>query len=99
MTRLVCRVAVFVVALGLFGCQNKTAPAPATAPAKPDAMVKAGELLEQYGTNAIAADGKYKDKIVQVTGKFSSVQKAPFIGYVVQLLPDDAPALTMSGVQ
>jgi hypothetical protein len=87
----------FVLGLGLLGCSGHSA-AP-TSPAAPDATVKAGELLKEYSTNAVAADAKYKGKVLRVTGKFGSAQKAPLLGYAVQLLPEDAGDLNLSGVQ
>ena len=88
-----------VVALLLpAGCQNKTPPPP-SGPTTPEVRVKAGDLMKDYGGNAIAADSKYKGKVLAVTGKFSSVQKAPLLGYVVQLLPEDAGDVNLSAVQ
>lgn len=85
MTRLVACAA--LVALAVVGCQ-KQAPPPPPPPAKPDASVKAGDLLQEYAANSVAADAKYKDKILQVTGKFASATKAPLLGYSVQLVPE-----------
>jgi hypothetical protein len=46
-------------------------------PPKPVATVKASDLLGEYKTNVLAADNKYKGKLIQVTGKTGStvVQK------------------------
>jgi hypothetical protein len=79
------------------GCGKTPAPAPA-APVAPAAKVKAGDLLAEYGANAVAADMKYKGKVIQVSGKFGSAQKAPLYGYAVQLLPEDAGDATTSSV-
>jgi hypothetical protein len=89
MLRLVSLVILFTLLLGLLGCRTRTA-ATGGAPAEPALTVKAGELLQEYSTNAVAADGKYKGKLLQVSGKFGSAQKAPLLGYAVQLLPEDA---------
>ena len=97
MLRIACPVAALVVSLAAAGCQVKTAPPPA-APVKPDAVVKAGDLLNEYGTNAVAADGKYKGKILRVTGKFASANSTPVVGYSVQLVPEDAGDVNTSGV-
>jgi hypothetical protein len=97
MMRLVCLVTLLGLTLGLLGCRTRTLPAPA--PTTPAATLKAGDLLKEYGTNAVAADAKYKGKLLQVTGKFGSAQKAPLLGYAVQLLPEDAGDLNLSGVQ
>jgi hypothetical protein len=96
MTRLVCRASVIVALACAAGCSPK--PKPETTPVAPTATVKAGDLLKEYGANAVAADTKYKGKVIQVSGKFGSAQKAPLMGYAVQLLPDDAGELT-SAVQ
>ena len=98
MTRLVSLATLFTLILGLLGCRTRTTPI-AGPPAAPAATVKAGDLLKEYGTNAVAADAKYKGKLVQVSGKFGSAQKAPLLGYAVQLLPEDAPDVNASAVQ
>jgi hypothetical protein len=98
MPRPVCCAPLLALTLGLFGCQSGTAPPPA-APAAPAATVKAGDLLKEYGANALAADAKYKGKVLQVSGKFGSAQKAPLLGYAVQLLPEDAGDVNLSDVQ
>lgn len=98
MTRLVCGTALFALALAPLGCQTRTAPV-APAGGAPDVTVKAGDLLKEYAANALAADGKYKGKVMRVSGKFGTAQKAPLLGYAVQVLPDDAGDLTLSGVQ
>jgi len=98
MTQLVSRTALLILVLGLMGCPSSK-PAKAPAPTEPAMAVKAGDLLQEYGTNAVAADGKYKGKVLRVTGKFGSAQKVPFGAYAVQLLPEDASDLNLSGVQ
>ena len=77
-----------IAALGLTGCVKKVAPTE-PAPDTPPIPVTAGGLLKEYGTNAVAADARYKGKVLQVSGQFGSAQKAPLIGYVVQVFPDD----------
>src|SRR5262245_16036310 len=96
MTYPVRRVAISVLVLSLASCTTKEAKAP---PSGPAVAVKAGDLLQEYGTNAVAADGKYKGKLLRVTGKFGSAQKAPLMGYAVQLLPEDAGEVNLSGVE
>ena len=49
--------------------------------------------------NAVAADTKYKGKFVQVTGKFGTAQKAPLLGYAVQVLPEDSDGVELTGVE
>src|SRR5262249_29716089 len=76
--------------VALPGCHKHPPPAPA-APATPAAAVKAGDLLNEYRTNTLAADAKYKGKLLQVSGKFTSVSKVPLTErYVLQLAAEDA---------
>lgn len=84
------------LSLGLLGCSGKSAGPKGTSV---EATVKAGDLLSEYAANALAADGKYKGKLLRVSGKFGSAQKAPLLGYAVQLLGEDTGDLTLSGVQ
>ena len=98
MMRLVSLATLFALILGLLGCRTRTAPK-AGPSAEPFATVKAGDLLQEYSTNAVAADAKYKGKLIRVSGKFGSAQKAPLLGYAVQLLPEDAPDVNVSYVQ
>ena len=98
MTRLVSCVLVLALSLTSLGCKSKPAPGPA-APSGPDVKVKADDLLKEYAANAIAADAKYKGKVVQVTGKFSSAQKMVIVGYVVQVVGDEAGELNSSFIQ
>jgi tRNA_anti-like len=98
MFRLAAGAALLVVAVSLLGCQTSTGPTGA-APAAPAATVKAGALLQEYAANAVAADAKYKGKPLRVSGKFGSAQKVPLMGYAVELLPEDAGDVNLSGVQ
>jgi hypothetical protein len=90
--------AALAVLLPSLGCQsgsgNKTPP-----PSGPAIAVAAGEMLKEYATNAVAADSKYKGKLVRVTGKFGTAQKAPLLGYAVQVLPEDAGDVNLSGIE
>ncbi|MDI3291996.1 hypothetical protein [Polyangium sp. 15x6] len=58
-----------------------TAPTPApAAPARdftgrPSLMVSAKDVLDEYKNNEVRADGKFKDKIVQIRGKVGDVKK------------------------
>ena len=97
MTRIISRTAVFTLALCLTGCPKSGSPAPM--PSEPAMSVKAGDLLMEYGNNAVAADAKYKGKVLRVHGKFGTAQKAPLMGYAVQLLPEDAGDVNLSGVE
>jgi hypothetical protein len=98
MKHLVRCLLLFAVILGLAGCKTRSTGA-AAPPAEPPPKVKAGDLLKEYGSNAVAADKKYKGKIIQVTGKFGSVQKAPILGYSLELVAEDAAEGSVSSVQ
>jgi hypothetical protein len=98
MARLVFLATWFALTLGLAGCGSRQAPA-AGPSGPPSATLKADALLTEYGTNAVAADTKYKGKVIEVSGKFSSASKAPLLGYAVQLLPEDAGDVNTSYVQ
>ncbi len=96
MPRMLCAAALLALLLGLAGCKTKKPPKAST-PEAPAATVKAGDLLNEYSANALAADAKYKDRVIQVTGKFSSVQKTLLV-YTLQLMPEDAGDLNASMV-
>lgn len=96
MARLLCAFTLFAVALSPAGCKKQKQAKPSE-PETPVASVKAGDLLNEYSANALAADGKYKGKVIQVTGKFSSVQKTLLV-YTLQLMPEDAGDLNASMV-
>ena len=44
---------------------------------KPDISLTSSELYNAYEANEVAADNKYKDKILEVTGKVSKIYKNP----------------------
>ena len=98
MIRLISFALVGVLSVGLLGCKTKAPPKPA-APAAPPPSVKAGDLMDEYAKNAVAADGKYKGKMLKVTGKFNTAQKAPLLGYSVMVLPENAGDVNLTGVQ
>ena len=80
-----------VLLAALAGCNRTPKPPPAPeAPPTPVATLKAADLLNEYKSNELAADGKYKGKLIQVTGKFASVQKDPLGRYYVSLEGGDA---------
>jgi hypothetical protein len=83
MTALRLFVAIAGAAL-LAGCADPPPPKPVPADA-PAIKVKAGDLLKEFRENAAAAELKYKDKVLEVTGRVYQVQKAPGYGYVVNL--------------
>jgi hypothetical protein len=80
------------------GCTPpKTEPAPP--PTGQEVTIKCGDLMKEYQTNALAADGKYKGKRINVTGKVGSIRKAPLYGYVLDLLPEEGGEFTLAGIQ
>lgn len=83
----------------LAGCTPKAEPKIGPEPVGPQIAVKAGDLLKEYGANALAADGKYKGKRIIVSGKVDSVRKAPLYGYILQLVSEDATDDTLTGIQ
>jgi hypothetical protein len=82
--------------LGLAGCKSKPDQVPA--PGAPELKVKAGDLIKEYQANALAADGKYKGKTIELTGKFGSVQKAGLYGYALLMTPEDTSDENASSV-
>jgi hypothetical protein len=98
MKHLVRCLLLFAVILGLAGCKTRSTGA-AAPPAEPPPKVKAGDLLKEYAANAVAADKKYKGKLLQVTGKFGSVTKAPLFGYSLDLVPEDAAEGSLTSIQ
>jgi hypothetical protein len=75
-----------VLLAALSGCSRPVKPPPAPeAPPTPVATLKAADLLNEYKSNELAADGKYKGKLIQVTGKFASVQKDLIGRYYVSM--------------
>src|SRR5438045_1260717 len=59
-----------------------TTPEPAPTPV---ATLTAEQFLEEYKKNQIGADQKYKDKLIQVTGKVSGIGKLPLAGYYIDI--------------
>jgi hypothetical protein len=80
----------------LAGCKTEKANVPP--PSGDPISVKAGDLLGEYASNAVGADGKYKDKLLRVTGKFGSATTVLGLGYAVTLVGEDQE-LTTSGIQ
>lgn len=56
---------------------SRPAPEPPTPPTPPtiDAKVSAKELFKAYENNEIAADGRYKGKLLEVSGKIDNIGK------------------------
>jgi hypothetical protein len=93
MLRWLARCVVLGTLLVVAACNRPVKPSGPVEPPKPDAVVTADELLEEYAKNEIAADQKYKDKLVQISGKVTKVEKTPGLGYYVGLgtAREDAP--------
>lgn len=62
----------------------KAPPSPAEPP-KPVATLTADQLIDEYKKNEVGADQKFKDKLVQVSGKVAEVKKDLFGRYFVGL--------------
>lgn len=54
---------------------SQTSPATEVAAKVPDAKLTASALYAEYDKNVIAADEKYKEKLLEVSGKVQSVDK------------------------
>jgi hypothetical protein len=77
---------VVVVGAVLVGCTKPKSTAPKVEEeAKPAATVTADQLVDEYKKNQIGADGKYKDKFIQVTGRVAGIGKLPLAGYYIDL--------------
>jgi hypothetical protein len=94
--RPVIHCAAVLAVFSLAGCETKKEK---VAPPSGDPIpVKAGDLISEYASNAVGADGKYKGKLLKVTGKFSSSSKVPLMGYAVELVGEDQE-LNSSAIQ
>lgn len=86
MRRLLCPALLVVVPFLACGCNRpKSPPSKADEPLKPEFKLTADQLLEDYRKNQIGADQKYKDKLIEVTGKVASIGKMPLAGYTIDL--------------
>ena len=68
------------------GALDSVSSAPQVAAKPADFSISAIQLFTEYNDNLVAADGKYKDKILSVTGTVDSIGKDPF---------DESPYLTL----
>jgi hypothetical protein len=68
---------VLLIIIGaLFGPKQDNSPTgDSGAPAKPDFVVSASEICREYDANSIAADLKYKGKLVEVSGTIKDINK------------------------
>lgn len=72
-------VALLVAVLGLTvnGCDTSSETS-SDSVGKPDIKVDAGKILKEYENNEAAADGKYKDKTLEVSGVVAKVDTEMF---------------------
>ena len=70
------------------------APELAPAPAEPDIEVSAARLWKDYHANEVAADDKYKNKTLLVSGEVSSIDK-DFLGDIVLRLVTPNPYMAV----
>lgn len=68
---------------------NAIAPEKPAAPAEIAIKITASNLMKAYSTNEIAADNQYKGKLLDVTGKVSTISKGLLDGMYVNLKTDD----------
>ena len=87
----------FLFSAFLLACGGSAAPADPAAPPTPTPaptptpvpiQVSASKLYQEWGSNQVAAEAKYKDQWVLVTGKIASIAEAGS-GYDVKLMTDD----------
>jgi hypothetical protein len=74
-----------VALLATVGCNRPTKSTGPEEPIKPAATLTAEQLLDEYKKNQIGADQRYKDKLIQVTGKVSGIGKLPLAGYTIDI--------------
>jgi tRNA_anti-like len=67
------------------GCNKPRSSSPPAEPPKPVATLTSDELIAEYQKNEVGADQKYKDKLIEVTGKVAEVKKDLFGRYFVGL--------------
>lgn len=68
---------ILVIGILLLSACGEPAPSPSTTQPAARAVIEisAAQLYEEYEANEIAADQKYKDKMLKVTGVVSSIGK------------------------
>jgi hypothetical protein len=84
MPRWISHLALAAAVAATAACNRAPKTSPSTAaPPKPVATLSADELVKQYQDNELGADAKYKNKLVEVTGKVGKVGKGlmghPFV--------------------
>lgn len=60
----------------------------ATQPATPEATITSVEFSKAYSDNEVAADAKYKGKLIEVSGKVSGVDNGTFDNGMIVKLSD-----------
>ena len=74
LTKLLLTLIFSLLLLGLIGCKGQLKPTqPADAP--PTASISPEQLFLDYKNNEVAADLKYKNKVLQITGKIEKIAK------------------------
>ncbi len=70
--------------------ENKTADTQTVAPEKsiPDVTVTSAVLAKEYKENEVAADSKYKGKLIEITGKITGVTNGTFDDEIIVKLSD-----------
>lgn len=76
-------IAFFGVVCLVAGCAGKSKPKADEKTLEPAVKEKADTVIEDYRKNAAAGDVKYKDKLVDFTGKVAGIGKAPLYGHFV----------------
>jgi hypothetical protein len=77
----IARLTIIALLTAAVACNRTPRPSsPPSPPAEPVAKLTSDDLVKEYQQNELAADGKYKNKLVQVTGKVGKVGKHP-LGY------------------
>jgi tRNA_anti-like len=85
MRYLVCVAALSLCAVFVGGCNKPKPKATTDTKIVPDVTVTADQLLADYKANHIGADQKYKDKKVQITGKYAGTGNVALAGDYVGL--------------
>jgi len=67
------------------GCNKPKSSSPPAEEPKPVATLTSDELIAEYQKNEVGADQKYKDKLIEVTGKVAEIKKDLFGRYFVGL--------------
>lgn len=97
-------IVIFIVGLAVLGCVPSTPSPPVSSPAPPGPetaiKVSAAKLYAEYEANEVAADLKYKDKLLEVSGVVTDMGISQSIrpGTPVIFLAESLDAPFMEGV-